>query len=437
MKWLTTCLVVLATAAVHAQNWPHWRGPSASGVSTETGLPAKWSSTEGIAWKSTIRGLGVSSPIVWGDKVFVTSQVGSGASRVGPRLGQGADASAGERSLGGANATATSGVTFLVTAFDRASGRKAWETEIKAEGNLPSVHDKHNLASSSPVTDGQRVYAWFGTGQIAALDMNGKVVWTKNPGAEYSPFEINWGHASSPTIHKDQVILICYHDRASYLLSLDARTGQQRWKIDQAQGVTSYSTPIVVETTGGAAEVVVNSSVGLAGHDAATGQVLWRFDEANRFPVPMPAVHDGVIYASRGYRSSPFMAIKPGGKGDITNSHVIWRVPSGGPYISSLVHYEGLIYMMGDVGVLTVTDAKTGQRVFQERIGGIYSASPVAGDGKVYLLSEDGETIVVSAGRTPTVLSRNRLDARQLASPAIAGGRLFIRSDDALYAIGK
>ena len=201
----------------------------------------------------------------------MTSQVGSGASRVGPRLGQGADAIAGERSLGGAAAAASASVSFLVTAFDRASGRKAWETEIKAEGNLPAVHDKHNLASSSPTTDGQRVYAWFGTGQIAALDMTGKVVWTKNPGADYSPFEINWGHASSPTVHKDQVILICYHDRASYLLSLDAKTGAVRWKSDQAHGVTSYSTPIVVEPASGPAEVVVNSSAGLTAHDASTG----------------------------------------------------------------------------------------------------------------------------------------------------------------------
>jgi outer membrane protein assembly factor BamB len=151
----------------------------------------------------------------------------------------------------------------------------------------------------------------------------------------------------------------------------------------------------------------------------------------------MPLYQDGVIYTSRGYRSSPFMAIRPGGKGDVSSSHVIWRSPSGAPYISSLVYYDGLIYMIGDVGVLTVTDAKTGERVFQERIGGVYTASPVAADGKVYLLSEDGETVVVAAGRTPRVLARNKLNARQLASPAISGGRLFIRSDDAIYAIGK
>ena len=442
MRFLKTLLVLIVAAAgsVHADNWPHWRGPSWSGVSPETGLPSRWSNTEGIAWKAAIRGLGVSSPIVWGNRVFVTSQVGSGASRQGPRLAQGADAgAAGERSLGAgaAAAPATEGITFLVTAFDRITGAKLWESATKADGTMPSVHDKHNMASSSPVTDGERVYAWFATGQLVAIDMTGKAVWSKNLGTEYSPFEINWGHGSSPTVHKGQLLLICYHDKASYLLSLDAATGAVRWKADQPRGVTSYSTPLVVETAGGVAEVVVNSSAGLAGHNLGTGEVLWRFDEANRFPIPMPAAHDGIIYTSRGYRSSPFMAIRPGGKGDITNSHVVWRVPSGAPYISSPVHYHGLIYMVGDVGVLTVTDAKNGERVFQERIGGVYSASPVAADGKVYLVSEDGETIVLSAGRTPAILSRNRLDARQLASPAIAGGRLFIRSDDMLYAIGK
>jgi len=209
-----------------------------------------------------------------------------------------------------------------------------------------------------------------------------------------------------------------------------------RWKADAAPGVTSYSTPLVVET-GGKAEIIVNSSVGVSGHDAATGARLWHIEETNRFPIPMPLFHEGVIYTSRGYRSSPFMAIRPGGKGNVAASHVTWKVPSGAPYVASIIHYDGLIYMMGDVGVLTVVDAKTGERVHQERVGGVYSASPVAGDGKIYMASEDGETIVVAAGRTPRVLARNRLNARQLASPAIAGGRVFIRSDDALYAIGK
>jgi outer membrane protein assembly factor BamB len=345
-------------------------------------------------------------------------------------------ADAGERALGAGPGSGGGNVVFLVSAYDRGSGRKRWEYELQAEGDLPPVHEKHNLASSSPVSDGERVYAWFATGQIAAIDTAGKLVWKKHLGAEYAPFVINWGHGSSPVVYKGQLILLCYHEKTSYLLALDARTGAVRWKQDAPAGVTSYSTPLVVDA-GGRIEIVVNSSVGVSGHDFGTGARLWHFDEDNRFPIPTPVAHDGVIYMSRGYRSSPFMAIRAGGSGNIADKSVVWRVASGAPYISSPVHYDGLLYMTGDVGVLTLSDAKTGERVYQERVGGVYTASPVAADGKVYLLSEDGETIVLSAGRTPTVLARNRLSARQLASPAIAGGRLFIRADDALYAIGK
>ncbi|MEO7275073.1 MAG: PQQ-binding-like beta-propeller repeat protein [Vicinamibacterales bacterium] len=422
-------------ATLHAQQWPGWRGPSSSGVSVERGLPTEWSDTKGVAWKTPVRGVGISSPIVWNDFVILTSQAGTGEVRPGPRLVQGGNPSdAGERALAAANAAG--GVAFLVTALDRTTGRRAWEFELPAEHALPFVHEKHNLASPSPVTDGERVYAWFGTGQVAAIDMTGKLVWKKHLGAEYGAFQINWGHGSSPMVHGGTLVLLCYHERASYLLGLDAKTGAVRWKVDAPSGVTSYSTPIAIET-GGRTEVIVNSSAGVSGHDLATGERLWHVAEDNRFPVPMPLFHEGVIYTSRGYRSSPFMAIRPGGTGDVSSSHVLWRSPSGAPYISSLVYYDGLIYMMGDVGVLTVTDAKTGERIFQERIGGVYTASPVAADGKIYLLSEDGDTFVIAAGRAPKVIARNTLNARQLASPAISGGRLFIRSDDAVYAIGK
>lgn len=429
-------LGALATVA-HAQQWPHWRGPNASGVSAERGLPVTWSDSAGLAWKAPLRGLGISSPIVVGDRVFVTSQVGSGEARSGPRLMQGGNpAEVGERALGAGPTKGDGTVRFVLAAFDRATGRPVWEYELPAVGPLYPVHEKHNLASPSPTSDGERIYAWFGTGQIAAVDMSGSPVWTKHLGTEYAPFEINWGHSSSPTAHRGVLVLLCYHEGSSYLLALDARTGAVRWKADAGAGVTSYSTPLVVET-GTRTEIIVNSSAGVSGHDFTTGARLWHYPETNRFPIPVPLLHDGVLYLSRGYRSSPFMAIRPGGTGDVSASHVVWKVASGAPYVSSLVHYEGLIYMVGDVGVLTVVDAKDGSRVFQDRIGGVYSASPVAGDGKVYLISEDGETIVIAAGRTPTVLARNRLNARQLASPAIAGGRLFIRSDDVLYAIGK
>jgi outer membrane protein assembly factor BamB len=444
MKLLTTtAIVAMALAPLHAENWPHWRGAASTGISAETGLPERWSDTDNIAWKAPVRGLGISSPIVWGDQVFVTSQIGRSARRAGnhPTLVQGGNPSdAGERALGGGAAAPVAGkVSFLVTALNRVDGRKLWEFELPAEGELAEVHDKHNLASASPVTDGRRVYAWFGTGQIVSLDMTGKLVWSRHLGLEYSPFNINWGHSSSPAIFNDSLILICYHDTDSYLLNLDAASGQTKWRVDRGGTFNSYSTPLIVPSAGGH-EIIVNSSDGVSGHNVASGELLWHIQETNRFPIPMAVFHDGMIYTSRGYRSGPYMAIRPGGKGDVSKTHVTWRVDTGAPYVSSLVHYNGLLYMAGDVGVLSAIDAKTGNRVWQERTGGVFTASPVAADGKIYLLSEDGQTIVLAAGSggaPPRVLARNRLNARQLASPAISGGRIFIRTDDAVIAIGK
>jgi outer membrane protein assembly factor BamB len=433
-------LVIGLAFTARAENWPSWRGPSGAGVSTEKGLPVRWSDTENIAWKVRFRGLGISSPIVWGDRVFVTSQLGGGESRSGPRLFQAGDAAAaGERALGGAASNASTGsqtTTFLITAFDRAGGKQLWEFQLASEGPLPPVHEKHNLASSSPVTDGRRVYAWFGTGQLVAVEMDGRLVWKQNLAADHGAFDVQWGHGSSPALHGNTLILLSYQASNGYLLALDSATGKVRWKVQAPKGVTSYSTPCVVELPG-STEIVVNSSEGLAGHSASDGERLWFINEANRFPIPTAVQHDGIIYTSRGYRSGPFMAIRPGGQGDVAKSHVVWKVESGAPYISSIIHYDGLIYMIGDVGIATAADAGTGERVWQERIGGVYTVSPVAADGKVYLLSEDGTTTVLSAGTAPQVLARNKLTARQLASPAIAGGRLFIRSDDTLFAIGK
>jgi outer membrane protein assembly factor BamB len=286
------------------------------------------------------------------------------------------------------------------------------------------------------VTDGERVYAVFGTGQVVAVDAAGRQVWTRHLGRDFGPWDIIWGNGSSPTIYRGALILLCYHGGSSYLLALDALTGKLLWKTDRPSDVLSYSTPIVVPGPQGG-EVIVNSSVGVEAYDSANGQPLWHFNEPNRFPIPVPAFENGVIYLSRGYRSGPYAAIRAGGRGDIARSHVVWHVPTGAPYISSLVQYQGLIYMAGDVGVITCVDAVTGQRVWRERLGGVYTASPLAADGKVYLFSETGETIVLKAGRTADVIARNIIDGRILGSPAIAGGRLFLRTDDEVLAIGS
>jgi outer membrane protein assembly factor BamB len=425
--------------ALHADDWPHWRGPQATGVSAEGALPTRWSASDNVAWKASLGGLGISTPIVSGDRIFVTSQIGAGISRQGPRLVQGGDAAAmGERPLGTARSPAADPdkTIFLIEAFARADGKRVWERRIDAAGALTPTHEKHNLATPSPVTDGTLVFALFGTGQLAALSRDGSVVWQRHLGKDYAPFDIQWGHGSSPIVYGDTVILQCDHPSASYLVALDKRTGKERWKTDRGKGRSSYSTPFVVSGAAGD-ELIVNSSERLDAYDPRTGALLWHAGDANRFPVPSAVSHNGVIYTSRGYRSGPYMAIKSGGRGDITATHVIWSVATGAPYVSSLLYYDGLIYMANDVGVLTAVNAATGERVWQQRVEGVFSASPVGGGGHVYFLSENGDTVVVKSGRAPEVVARNPVAERALASPAISSGRLFLRTDEHLIAIGK
>jgi outer membrane protein assembly factor BamB len=436
---LLFCLMV-AGATMLAADWPHWRGPAASGVAGDQKLPVRWSATENVAWKAPLAGVGVSTPIVSGDRVFVTSQLGSGIRRPGnhPRLVQGGDAATqGERALEAARAAGADAdkTFFVVEAFSRADGKRVWERRIEAEGTLTPVHDKHNLASPSPVADGSRVYAWFGTGQIAALNHDGTIAWQRHLGKEMGPYDIQWGHGSSPVVYGDLLILLCDHTPASYIVALDKTTGKERWKADRGKGRSSYSTPLVVEGAFGA-ELIVNSSERLDAYDARTGKFLWHTGESNRFPIPSPVFHAGVIYASRGYRSGPYMAVRPGGSGDVTATRTVWSVATGAPYVSSLLYYDGVIYMANDVGVLTAIDAATGVRLWQERVDGVFSASPIAGGGHVYFVSENGDTVVVKAGRAPQIVGRNALGERAVASPAASNGRIFIRTDNHLFCVG-
>jgi outer membrane protein assembly factor BamB len=434
---LAVGMATIVPSAQTAADWPTWRGPNGSGVAPDRTLPTRWSATDNVAWKARLAGAGVSTPIVSGDRVYVTSQIGAGVRREGnhPRLVQGADAAAqGERALGAA--TGTSGTWFLVEAFSRGDGKRIWERRIEAAGDLTPVHDKHNLASSSPVTDGSLVFAWFGTGQVVALDGSGGIVWQRQLATENGPFDIQWGHGSSPALHGDLLILLCDQPSRSYLLAVDKKTGKDRWKADRGKGRASYSTPLIVDAANGA-EIIVNSTERIDAYDAKTGSHLWHAAETSRFAVPTPVFHNGVIYASRGYRSGPYMALKPGGRGDVNATHTVWRVATGAPYVSSLLYYDGIVYMANDVGVLTAIDGATGERVWQERVDGVFSASPVAGAGHVYFVSENGDTVVVKAGRQPQIVGRNGVGERAVASPAIARGQIFIRTDQHVFALGR
>ena len=425
----------------NAEDWPQWRGPSGNSVSSESGLPVHWSETEHIVWKAPLAGLGASSPIIWGDKIFVTSQKGTVpiAQGMRPLLARDdEDLASRENPIGGRNMKADGSggaAVLIVEAFRKSDGTRLWEYKTKATGELPQLNEKHNLATPTPVTDGKLVYAWFGTGQILALDMKGKLVWSRHLGIEISPFTIPWGHGASPTLYKDTLIFLCDHPEKSYLLALDKSTGKKRWMVDRGKGRISHSTPLVVAGPNGN-ELIVNSSERIDAYNPGTGELLWYTGSKRQTPVPSPVFQNGVIYLSRGYRNSNFLAIKPGGHGDITADHILWNAPNGASYVPSILYYKGLLYVTNEVGIVLCADAETGKPVWRKRLGGIFYASPVAGDGKVYMVSETGETYVLAAGREAKLLATNDLGERFLASPAISNSRLFLRSDGTIFCIG-
>ncbi len=408
-----------------AENWPQWRGPAANGISTEKGAPVEWSADRNVLWKVPLKGLGTSTPIVWGDRVFITSQIGDGPFEQRARLADGVVAA---RQTG-----AVPQVQFVIHAFSAPTGRALWEHQFNAEDDLPKVHLKHNLASPSVVTDGELLYAWFGTGQVRALDLNGKLVWQRHLGKEVGPFEILWAHGSSPLLYMDSLILLCDHQGAAYLMSVDKKSGKTRWKADRGNDRRSYTTPFIAQGPKGD-ELIINSSERIDAYNPATGEFLWHATEPNRVPVSMPVQHAGVLYTSRGYNSGPYMALAVRERSG-SQPEMKWHVPTGAPYVSSLLYYDGLIYMATETGIASCVDATNGKLLWRERLGGVFSASPVAADGKVYLINEGGDAFVLQAGRELKILHRNKIGERTLASPAISSGRLFLRTDEHLIAI--
>jgi outer membrane protein assembly factor BamB len=414
-------LLLLPTFAA-ADNWPQWRGPTADGISKETGLPTTWSASENVRWKAPLRGLGTSTPVIWGDLIFLTAQIGDGPLAEGARD---FDDAAEIRKFGKA------GVVFFVQAFRKSDGSLAWEKSFDAGSHVPEVHIKHNLSSPSCVTDGKLVYAWFGTGLVVALTMDGKEAWRRNLAEENSPFDVRWGHGSSPMLYEDALMLLVDHPDDSYLLAVDKTTGKDVWRTDR-EAKRSYTTPFLVKTAAGDL-LIVNTNHGLEAIDAKTGKQRWSVGEENRVPVPTPVHHDGTLYVNRGYNSSPFLAVRL----DSGEPDVRWEVPTGAPYVSSLVYANGLLFMATERGIASAVDAETGKPVWKERLDGVFSASPIFAGGKIYFSAESGVTYVVDASREFNVVSKNDLGERTLASLAVSDGTVFVRTDEHLVAIGE
>jgi outer membrane protein assembly factor BamB len=410
---LSLSLFLLAPAWLLADNWPQFRGPH-QGHSLETGLPLKWSATENVLWKTPLPGPGHSSPVIWGDRVFLTAFKSAATSTLSRLLG----------SVRG---------QLLVLALDKDTGEVLWEREVPAD-EIEGTHRTNAPASPTPVTDGEHVYVYFGSRGLTAFDFDGKKVWEKRLG----PFPNQWGSASSPVLYGDMLLLIVDTDAEDFLLAVDKKTGKTIWKTSRSNVVRSWSVPLIWNVDG-KDQIVVSGSRTVKGYNAKDGRELWKLDGLTKWVTPMPVSAHGLLFVtSNGPGGNVVLAIRPGGRGDITGTHVAWRYQRSAPYISSPVVVGDYLYLVKNGGIMTCLAAKTGKLAWQERLPGRgnYYASLVAGDGRIYAVSEDGEVTVVAAKPDFQVLATNAMGERTMATPSVSDRRIFIRTDESLFAIG-
>lgn len=398
----------MATPPARAENWPGWRGPLRTGVTTETGVPWEWSADEGVLWRVDVPGAGISNPIVWDDRVFVTSSDG-------PKSDE-----------------------LHVVCLDRDNGREHWHLRLWGTAPTLSHGTKSSMASPSPVTDGRRVYAFFGTGDVFAIDFEGRLVWHRSLADEYGEFENRFAASSSPLLYGDLLLLQCDHYGGSYALGIDKATGENRWKTDRSDAWLSWSSPQLVPVDGtDRRELLLCGSERLDALDPLSGEKLWTVGGFAHECIPTPVLGHGLIYAVSGPNGDTF-AIRPGGHGDVGDTHVAWKSPRGAPFVPSGILVGDYYYLVGDNGIGTCLDAHTGEELWRERFGGAYTASPVAADGRIYFTNEDGETLVIAAD-TPDFeeLARNTLDEPVYASAAISQGHIFLRTSGGLFCVGE
>ena len=425
-----------------AQNWPQFRGPGASGV-VETGVaPVKWDAEKAanMRWKTEIPGLGHSSPVAWGNKIFVTTAISSDP-KPETRFGLFGDV---------APVKDDPKHTWKVYALDSQTGKILWE-RIAAEG-VPKVkrHPKSTHADSSPATDGKYLVALFGSEGLFCFDLKGKLLWKQDLGVLdsgwfYDP-DYQWEHGSSPIIYKNLVIVQADVQKNSFIAAYDLKTGKQIWKTVRDE-ISSWGTPTVYEGKT-RAELITNGSKAIRGYDPLTGKELWKLTPNSEITTPTPFVAHDLIFVTSGYAPiQPIYAIRPGANGDISlkdgkdsNEFIAWSKQRGGPYMPTPVVYGEQLYTCSNQGVFTAYNAKTGERIYQERLGGkggAFTASPVASDNKVYLSSEDGDVFFVKAGPKYELLATNPVGEVMMATPAINSGQLIVRGVHHLFAFGE
>ncbi|HEV3261738.1 MAG TPA: PQQ-binding-like beta-propeller repeat protein [Gemmataceae bacterium] len=417
-------------------NWPQFRGAHSMGTSDEAGLPDTWSSTKNVVWKTPIPGRGWSSPVVWGDKVFVTSVVREGKATA-PKKGL---------YFGGEQFRPPTDVhRWMVYCLDWRTGKIAWERTAHQGVPRTTHHSKNSYASETPVTDGERVYADFGNLGLFCYDMDGKLRWSQRWKARRTQF--GWGPAASPVLYQDRLYIVNDNEERSFLLALDKRTGKEIWRVRRDEKST-WSTPFVWEN-GRRTEIVTAGSRKVRSYDL-DGKLLWELGGMSSITIGTPFARDGLLYVSSGYvleLRRPVYAIRPGATGDITlkpgttsNEFIAWCQKMGAPYNPTGLVSGGYYYVLYDRGVLGCYDAQTGKDIYgsKHRLGGsAFTASPWAYDGKVFCLSEDGDTFVVQAGPKFKLLGKNSLGEMCLATPAPVRGSLVLRTESQLYRIAK
>lgn len=448
------------------ENWPGFRGPGGDGVAGDADLPVRWSKTENVAWVTEVAGRGWSSPIVWDGRVYVTSAIGAkpfkqptpglyGNDYIAEMQAQGLprdEISRRVRARDNEIPEESDEIRYMVYALDAATGSLVWERQ--AHKSLPSGgrHRKNTYASETPVTDGERLYVSFGQNiGLFALTLDGEPVWSKTWPAQ--PIYLDFGTASSPVVHDGKVLLLQDSERESYLTALDAGTGEELWRAARPRGrsfplQSSWSTPFVW-THGGRTEIVTTGH-GMIASYGLDGTELWRIRNTT-MPTPSPFASGGLLYVGTGAQggdaSRPFFAIRPGAAGDITpeadetsNDFVAWMQPRAAGYTPSGIVYDNRAYLVHDTGVMGVYDAATGRELYKARVGGVghtFSASPIVASGRIYFPDEDGVTVVVKAGAQYEEIAQNDLGEMMLASPAVSGNALFIRTETKLYRIGS